>query len=520
MGCLMPFRLLKAREFKVRLGRAITVSLLFILLGYTIAFWQAVSNTEQEARARLQQVQQKVDQTLDNAQLAAITLSKDLDKPCQEVEPLLRMLLTGSPDVHSINLVHGDNIYCSSLYGPVQTHINFENYQQGKLMLMKGNELKANQPLIVYREIIGNNSVVVKLFGEHLLSELDMINMSSSMSLVVGHQRWQYNVTPTDQHFPLTTPGYLEQASPKYPLRLVTHLSTTDYLSHMRHFSQFSLLAWTFLGLVAGIWVFKRAGRMNSPGQELQRALNQREFFPYLQPVVSGEDTRWTGCEVLMRWQHPRQGMIPPDRFIPMAEDTGLIIPMTQVLMKQVCEQFAPRAHQLPKDFHFAFNISAGHCKDFSLLEDCQAFLHAFRHNPIKLVLELTERELLVADEVTDRLIAELHKLGVLIAIDDFGTGNSSLRYLQDFSIDVLKIDKSFVSMIGTDALSAHIVDNVIDLANRLGLQLVAEGVENEEQSAYLRMRHVTFLQGYLYGRPMPMTEFASQLPPLLPDVK
>ena len=167
-----------------------------------------------------------MEQTLDNAQLAAITLSKYLDKSCQEVEPLLRILLTDSPDVHSINLVRGDNIYCSSLYGPVQTHINFDSYQQGKLMLMKGNELKANQPLIVYREIVGNDSVVVKHFGEHLLSELDMINMSSTMSLVVEHQRWQYNVPPTDQHFPLITPGYLEQPSPKYPLRLVTHLST------------------------------------------------------------------------------------------------------------------------------------------------------------------------------------------------------------------------------------------------------------------------------------------------------
>jgi EAL domain-containing protein (putative c-di-GMP-specific phosphodiesterase class I) len=117
-----------------------------------------------------------------------------------------------------------------------------------------------------------------------------------------------------------------------------------------------------------------------------------------------------------------------------------------------------------------------------------------------------------VADETTDRLFAELHALGVFIAIDDFGTGHSSLTYLQTFQVDFLKIDQSFVGMIGSDALSSHIVENVIDLATRLGLQLVAEGVENQVQADYLKAREVTFLQGYLFGRPMPMKEFVSQL--------
>ena len=507
----MPFRVLEARQFKVRLESAIAVSLLCIVLGYIVTLSQTVSNTTQAARTRLQQTLKKVDQTLDSGKQTASALRGSLDKPCQEVEPLLRMLLVVSPDVHSISLVHENNAFCSSLYGSYQEPINVDNYTHGKLVLMKGNEVKPDQPLIVYREVVGNNSIVVRLFGYHLLSELDMLSSDSPISLVVGRQRWQSNKKPTDQFFALETPDYLESVSTTYPFRVVTQLSPANYMSNIWRFSKVSLIAWTLLSLVAGVWVFRITGHRSSPEQGLRRALEHQEFIPYLQPVVSGEYTHLTGCEVLMRWQHPLEGMIPPDRFIPMAEDTGLIIPMTRVLMEQVREQFAPQVHQLPSGFHFAFNISASHCKDFSLIEDCRMFIYAFRHNPIKLVLELTERELLVPDEVTDRLIAELHNMGVLIAIDDFGTGNSSLRYLQGFSIDTLKIDKSFVNMIGTDAISVHIVDNIIDLANRLSLQLVAEGVENEVQSAYLRARNVTFLQGYLYGRPMPMTEFASQ---------
>jgi sensor c-di-GMP phosphodiesterase-like protein len=107
--------------------------------------------------------------------------------------------------------------------------------------------------------------------------------------------------------------------------------------------------------------------------------------------------------------------------------------------------------------------------------------------------------------------VKKLHELGVLIAIDDFGTGNSSLKYLQSFNVDILKIDKSFVNNIGVDSYSVHIIDNIIDLANRLDLQIVAEGVENEVQATYLKARNVSFLQGYLYGKPIPMEDFARQ---------
>lgn len=124
-------------------------------------------------------------------------------------------------------------------------------------------------------------------------------------------------------------------------------------------------------------------------------------------------------------------------------------------------------------------------------MADCKAFLDAFKDNPVDLGLELTERELLVADETTAQMFAELRKLGVLISIDDFGTGHSSLTYLQQFQVDALKIDRSFVEMIGTDALSSHIVENVIDLAKRLELILIAEGVEKQSQADYLRARHV-----------------------------
>ena len=508
----MPFRRLRVRQFYVRLVYALLAGLLPMMLGLAIIAWQTVSGVRQDAMERLQDAQRMFDRTLDNAQLASSAIIGSLNKPCLEVVQGLRDQVTTVPDVRSVNLAKGDVIYCSSLYGPYNGPIDLDDYVDGKLDLMRGNPVTPNRPLIVYREEAGDSSVLVGVDGYYLLNILEMTSRTSPLGLVVGPQMLLRDSKLTDQLLSPDSQGYLEQASDKYPFKVVTRIAAEEYGAHIWDYAKVGIILYPLLGLLSGLGVYWLMGRSTSPSQELRRALDQQEFIPYLQPVVTGDDAHLSGCEVLMRWQHPRQGMISPDRFIPMAEECGLIVPMTRLMLTQVREHFAGRVHTLPKGFHFGVNISASHCKDLSLVADCRDFIEAFRENPIKLVLELTERELIVADEVTDQLFAELHELGVFIAIDDFGTGHSSLAYLQAFQVDFLKIDKSFVGMIGSDALSSHIVENVIDLATRLGLQLVAEGVETEVQAAYLRERDVTFQQGYLYGRPVPMAEFTRQL--------
>ena len=203
-------------------------------------------------------------------------------------------------------------------------------------------------------------------------------------------------------------------------------------------------------------------------------------------------------------------GLIRPDLFIPQAEACGLIVPMTSLIMGRVGQQLVASQAQLPDGFHISFNISAAHCRDDSLLEECRSFLARFAPGKVTLVLELTERELLVADPHTLSLFQALNEMGVKLAMDDFGTGHSSLVYLQQFHVDYLKIDQSFIRRIGTESLSEHIVDNVIDLGHRLGLALVAEGVETREQAEYLKGK-VAYLQGYLFGRPVPVRQFCDE---------
>lgn len=264
--------------------------------------------------------------------------------------------------------------------------------------------------------------------------------------------------------------------------------------------------------MLAGVLAHWLQKRSSAPTHELQRALGANEFVPYFQPVVRGDSLQWAGCEVLMRWNHPKEGLVRPDLFIPLAEHSGLIVPMTRSLMRQTAAHLAPHTGLFGSGFHIGINITASHCHDMELVEDCREFLAAFTPGHVILVLELTERELIVPTDVTRQLFQALHELGVMIAIDDFGTGHSSLGYLRNFNVDYLKIDQSFVAMIGADALSRHILDSIIELSAKLDLGIVAEGVETPEQCQYLAAQGVDFLQGYLFGRPVPVDAFIKSL--------
>jgi EAL domain-containing protein (putative c-di-GMP-specific phosphodiesterase class I) len=181
-------------------------------------------------------------------------------------------------------------------------------------------------------------------------------------------------------------------------------------------------------------------------------------------------------------------------------------------MMLHTAQNLAPYTALLEDGFHIGINITADHCRDLSLLDDCQTFLQHFPPGRVRLTLELTERKLIEATPVALELFAKLHDMGVMIALDDFGTGQSSLNYLRQFKVDYLKIDQSFVAMIGGDALSQHILDSIIELSAKLGLGIVAEGVETEVQRDYLARSGVDFQQGYLFGRPMPASDFLKAL--------
>ncbi|QCY12734.1 EAL domain-containing protein [Pseudomonas sp. MPC6] len=508
----MPLNVKNRRKRGIRIAVTVLSGLLPVSLGFAILYMQAERTLQQSSRLTAEQAVSQFELMFDNTAEAARELLPLAGQRCNDVKLALREQVTRRPFVRSANLVWDDSIYCSSLFGDYQERINAGDYAHGQLLLMKSNPVTPDSALLVYRLSEGQRSALSALDGYHLSNVLRLIGRNTLLALQVGPHWLAADGQFHDGALPLFPVAQNELASSRYAFTVAAGFPEGETWRYMKseYPPLFSLLI--FFGVVSGSIGHVLQKRAMSPSHEMQRAMEAAEFIPYFQPVVHGDSKRWSGCEVLMRWNHPKEGLVRPDLFIPFAEYSGLIVPMTRSLMQQTAALLAPLSPSFTEPFHIGINITASHCKNLDLVEDCREFIKAFDPGSINLVLELTERELIEPTAMTHQLFEQLHGLGVMIAIDDFGTGHSSLGYLRQFNVDFLKIDQSFVAMIGVDALSRHILDTIIELSAKLDLGIVAEGVETLEQSDYLTAHGVNFLQGYLFGRPMPGAEFINAL--------
>ncbi len=241
----------------------------------------------------------------------------------------------------------------------------------------------------------------------------------------------------------------------------------------------------------------------------LRRALEREEFILHYQPKVDLRTGRITGAEALLRWASPDRGMVPPLHFIPLSEKNGLIVPIGNWVIDEVCRQIREWSDAGLQNIRVSVNVSARQFRTGDLEAQVSAALQRSGIPPERLMLELTESMLMDDPEEAIRRMEALRRIGVRISLDDFGTGYSSLEYLGRFPIDQLKIDRSFIQEIVTDPNSATISTSVIALAHRMRLRVVAEGVETEAQLGYLRQNGCDEMQGFYFSKPLPPGEFA-----------
>ncbi|NMF66180.1 EAL domain-containing response regulator [Brasilonema octagenarum] len=243
----------------------------------------------------------------------------------------------------------------------------------------------------------------------------------------------------------------------------------------------------------------------------LRRAIEREEFeqfLVYYQPIVDIHSGRIIGAESLLRWQHPELGMVTPTELIPLAESTGLILPISDWVLKNVCQQMKLWHNQGFTDLRIAVNISANQLKQPNFTEKIIHLLLVNNLVPDCLVLELTEN--IIRPDINQAIstMNEIHSYGVKIAIDDFGAGYTSLIYLKQLPIHTLKIDRYFIQCIANDLQKAIITTALIQMAHNLNLHIVAEGVETEQELAFLRQHKCDAIQGFFFSHPLPATEF------------
>ena len=261
------------------------------------------------------------------------------------------------------------------------------------------------------------------------------------------------------------------------------------------------LMAAFIVGIV--IWLSRR--RLSLRG-ELETAVERREFFVHYQPIIALDTGVCVGAEALIRWRRPDGSMIRPDLFIPVAEEAELILPITdQVIACVIADMRA--ALLADRELHIAINLCASDIETGRVLDVLERALDGTGIEAQQIWLEATERGFINVDAAR-ATIDKARARGHAVAIDDFGTGYSSLSSLQNLPLDALKIDKSFVDTIGTDAATSSVTPHIIDMARTLNMLIVAEGIETQQQADYLRERKVEFGQGWLFAKALPATEF------------
>jgi diguanylate cyclase (GGDEF)-like protein len=241
---------------------------------------------------------------------------------------------------------------------------------------------------------------------------------------------------------------------------------------------------------------------------DLRRALERREFFLVYQPLVQVGSGKLHGFEALVRWQHPERGVVPPMEFIPVAEETGLIVPLGRWVLEEACRQVREWQCDFPefRSLMLSVNLSGKQLNDPKLIQAVKDIMFDTGFDPSRLKLEITESVVMENAEASTVLLKQLRALGLQLSIDDFGTGYSSLSYLHRFPVTTLKIDRSFVSRMGQGDENLEIVRTIVTLAKNLNMDVVAEGIETQEQRAQLHALGCQYGQGYLFAKPLEVT--------------
>jgi diguanylate cyclase (GGDEF)-like protein/PAS domain S-box-containing protein len=240
---------------------------------------------------------------------------------------------------------------------------------------------------------------------------------------------------------------------------------------------------------------------------DLRQAIERQEFLVYYQPIVSTKTANLTGFEALIRWHHPQRGLVSPAEFIPVAEETGLIVPIGEWILTSVCEQIKSWQQQFSSHPKISVNLSVKQLRDVEFIAKIDRILLKTGIEGRSLQLELTESMLMDKIEVLLEILSQLRSRGIQLSIDDFGTGYSSLSYLHRFPVNYLKVDRSFVKGLSSNVESLKITQSIVELANNLNIAAIAEGVETEEQLVRLRQLGCEYVQGYLFSPPLTVQE-------------
>lgn len=473
-----------------------------IIYGYYKVNERNKENATIEAMALITALNKSLDEASEVVNIA----KNSMESPCSVEKYKLNKLVVSSNWIRSVTLAHNTRLVCSSFFDDkIVPNRDMSHYIGKGLKLVYTKYLNPVRVALTYTITDGDWNIFATMKAIDIFKEIAKTDLSDKIYVAIGDD-WLNSKEQIlfNKHVDLS--NWLSFKSSKYPFSILVDYAAIEKMGAMMWISAAVIIILLIIGLLGAFYIV-----FTAPYRDLKRGEINNEFIPYYQLITSLESNNWYGAEVLIRWQHPKKGLISPDSFIELAESSDIIIGITRKLMDQVAEDLRPYVHSFPKNFCLSFNVHPRHLKSGYLLDDCKRFLSKFPENKIHLSLELSERQLVDKGGLTE-LLQQIHEIGVTVAVDDFGTGYSNLGYLQLYNIDHLKIDRMFVSKISYMKDGPQLIDAIINLAKTMNMSIVAEGVENQDQLIYLKKLGVEYIQGFLFSKPLPINDTVNKL--------
>jgi sensor c-di-GMP phosphodiesterase-like protein len=453
----------------------------------------------------------RTDETVHQALAGIATLVRSGLPPCSpEARELMREIDLTSTYLQAIGYVRGGALACSSMTGaPVplgaptfSTVDGAEFYLDVPIRTTYGHPLLALErdgyAALIHRDLpldIWTGAPGIALAVLHLERGRTSLQHGRIDPAWLGRLGSRPTVTFRDERSLVVM-----ARSQRFPIAAIAAAPIGNLEKRSHEIAGRLVPASVFAGLTAAAAVLLLARRQLSLVAALRTGLRRDQFFLEYQPLIELRSGACVGVEALLRWRDGAGELVPPEVFVPVAESSGLIGKLTERVLELV---YRDAGHFLAShpNFHVAINLSPADLESTAVVGQVDALLARSGALPSNLIIEITERGF-VDKESAGAVIAALHARGIEVAIDDFGTGYSSLSYLESLDLDFLKIDRSFIESIGTGAPTSQVVSHIIEMAHNLQLRMIAEGVENHEQAAFLRVRGVDFAQGWLFGKP------------------
>ncbi|MBW4554019.1 MAG: EAL domain-containing protein [Aphanocapsa sp. GSE-SYN-MK-11-07L] len=491
-------------------------SLILLVFTYIQTLSRAASSLEQEVEsARI-----RTNNLLEQAESTLYRLAKDTNgQPTPEAINLLRRKIYNDPRFREAGIINEAGFLVATNFGPVDPPLKIPpeyrpNFKQKQVQLVGlfRTVLMKEKSIVISLPTTGEGRVNLLVDPIILTEYLNPSELGPEGFMVFKKQNGQVLAAlgrvPQDPAIAQGDRITVSKLSKNEKVKITASLTKAWALRDWKN-SVYVAFGVSLLCAAMMVWLVMRITRRTQGlSQEILLGLQNDEFVLHYQPVIELATGQCIGSEALIRWQHPEHGLIFPDAFIPIAEETGVIELITQWVIQRAIQDQAEVLQQFPH-LHLAINLSATELSSPRLLQTISEALNQPQVPQNQIIFEITEQNFIIEEDgIAAQAIAGIRKLSSQIALDDFGTGYSNLDYLRRFQFDYLKIDRSFTRSIGSGSVIVSIVETIIELGCKLDVQIIAEGVETEKQLQYLLDKEVKLAQGWLFSKSLAIADF------------